>query len=111
MGRLARVLARPEAGGVTEQMVRLMVRQGLAQRWESNDGSVVISQLKSEPAGNVCLVWLAQGQLGPVVELHERICEWARKMDCKRMRIVGRKGWIRVVPGYREVATVMERDL
>ena len=111
MPRLARVLARQDSGGITERQVRSMVRQGLAQRWETADGSIVITQLKTENTGDVCLVWLAEGSLDPLLELHEAICAWAVEMGCKKMRIVGRDGWLRVVPGYRKVATVMERNL
>ena len=88
-----------------------MVRQGLAQRWEASDGSTVISQLRSEPGGDVCDIWLAEGALEPLIELHEQIVLWAKDQGCRKMRIIGRKGWLRVVPGYRETATVMEREL
>lgn len=111
MAWLDRVLKERPANGVTAAMVRQMMREGLAQRWEASDGSTVVTQLRQEPAGGVCLVWLAEGTMAPLLELHEAICAWAREQGCQRMRIVGRKGWLKVVPGYREVATVMERDL
>lgn len=108
---LDRVLKQRPANGVTVNMVREMMRQGLAQRWDASDGSSVVTQLRHEPDGQVCLVWLAEGTMEPLLELHEHICSWARENNCSRMRIVGRKGWLKVVPGYQEVATVMEREL
>jgi hypothetical protein len=111
MPRLARVLAGPLANGITEKMVRSMVRQGMAQRWETADKSTVVTMLRSEPGGDVCDVWLAEGTMAPLLELHEQICLWAKDQGCRKMRITGRDGWLRVVPGYRKIATVMERDL
>lgn len=107
---LERVLART-GGGVTARHVRLMCQQGKAQRWVTDDGSVVVTQLLSEPDGDVCSVWLAEGSLSPLLELHEKIVAWARAEGCVRMRITGRDGWLRVVPGYAKTATVMERAI
>ena len=108
---LERVLARPGMGGVTLRHVRAMVAEGLAQRWVAADGSVVVTQLLHEPAGTVCLIYLAEGALASLLELHERILAWATGQGCVKMRIMGRRGWQRVLPGYRAIATVMERDL
>jgi hypothetical protein len=108
---LDRVLKERPANGVSASMVRHMLRDGLCQRWDASDGSTVITRLRKEPDGEVCVVWLAEGTMEPLLELHERICEWAKEQGCDRMRIVGRDGWLRVVPGYRKVATVMEREL
>jgi hypothetical protein len=112
MPRLARVLSRGGAGhGITERAVRAMVRQGLAQRWQASDGSVIVSQLRSEPGGDVCDLWLAEGTLAPLLELHEEVCAWARDQGCRKMRIIGRPGWQKVLSGYDQTGVVLEREL
>jgi hypothetical protein len=110
--RLARVLSR--GGGthqITERAVRMMVRAGYAQRWEASDGSVIISQLRSEPGGDVCDLWLAEGTLQPLLELHEQVIEWAKDQGCRKMRIIGRPGWQRCLENYTQTGVVLERDL
>jgi hypothetical protein len=112
MPRLARVLSRGGGGhGITERAVRALVRQGVAQRWEASDGSVIVSQLRSEPSGDVCDLWLAEGSLEPLLELHQEVCAWARDQGCRKMRIVGRPGWQRVLTGYEQTGVVLEKQL
>ena len=112
MPRLARVLSRGGAGhGITERAVRAMVRQGVAQRWEASDGSTLVTQLRSEPGGDVCDLWLAEGTLAPLLELHEQVCLWAKDQGCRKMRIIGRPGWQKVLSDYTQTGVVLERDL
>ena len=34
-----------------------------------------------------------------------------RNLGCKAMRIIGRKGWTRILPDYKHKATIIERPL
>jgi len=108
---LARVLARPGMGGVTYKHIRAMMAEGLAQRWRADDGSLVITELLEDPAGRYCMIWLAEGEIRSLLELHEKILEWARAEGCNRVRVGGRRGWGRVLEGYHEISTVFERSL
>jgi hypothetical protein len=108
---LARVLARPGMGGVTYRHIRAMMAEGLAQRWKAEDGSVVVTELLQDPAGRYCLIWLAEGDIRSLLELHETILEWAKAEGCNRIRVGGRRGWGRVLEGYHEISAVFERSL
>jgi len=88
-----------------------MVRQGLAQRWQASDGSTIVSQLRSEPGGDVLDLWLAEGRLEPLLELHLEVQAWARDQGCRKMRIIGRPGWERVLTGYVKTGVVLECEL
>lgn len=43
--------------------------------------------------------------------LFERIEQFARDEGCKTMRIYGRRGWERVLDGYRAEYVILEKDL
>jgi len=57
------------------------------------------------------MIWLAEGEIRSLLELHEKILEWARAEGCNRVRVGGRRGWGRVLEGYHEISTVFERSL
>jgi hypothetical protein len=109
---LARVLARPGMGGVTYRHLREMQKEGLIQKWEAEDGSVALTRLFTEPVGKVCVIYAAEGDIRPLLELHEKILAWASAEGCKIVRISGRRGWLRVLPpGYKEVGYIIEKTL
>jgi len=108
---LARVLARPGMGGITYRHVRAMLAEKLVQKWTAEDGSVVVTELLQEPAGLCCHIWMADGDIRSLLELHEKILDWARAEGCNKVRIGGRRGWKRVLEGYEEVSTILERPL
>jgi hypothetical protein len=45
------------------------------------------------------------------IELLERIEEFARAEGCEATRIIGRKGWARVLTSYQTKRIVLEKDL
>jgi hypothetical protein len=45
------------------------------------------------------------------LSLIEGLEAYARSCDCRAVRIIGRIGWRRVLPGYRTKALVLERAL
>jgi hypothetical protein len=45
------------------------------------------------------------------INLIHPIEDYARAAECSAMRIIGRKGWQRVLPDYRPVKVVLERKL
>lgn len=108
-GPLDRVLAR-FPGTTTDAVVR-QVLDGEAQLFDAGPGSVIVTQLRDEPTGLICCIWLAAGELAPLLAKHEEVLAWARAQGCDRMRIVGRRGWLRTLPAYKEVGVVMETEL
>jgi hypothetical protein len=73
---------------------------------------VCITQIYQHLRGKYCAVFVAVGDLMPI--LHDGLAlieDWARGLDCAAIEIIGRKGWLRVLPEYRERAVVLEKNL
>ncbi len=60
----------------------------------------------------VCLI-VALGGKDSRKWLHfePEIERWAREQNCSAMRIMGRKGWVKVLPAYRVTRIVLEKEL
>ena len=86
------------------------IEQGHAQLWPLPN-SVLITTIDVYPKRKALHWWIAGGDLKEIQENEPRVNEWAKRMGCDIAMIGGRKGWLRAVPGYREVQTVMVKDL
>ncbi len=85
--------------------------EGSAQIWPTPN-SVVISAVRKHLSGlRVCNCWLAGGDLDEIMATEKAIEQWAREAGCHGISIFGRRGWLRVLPDYREACTVMWKDL
>ena len=63
---------------------------------------------------NTCEIVAAAGtqtKPGQIQELYEHIERWARENGRIRMRVIGRKGWLRAISGFTQTGIVMEKDL
>jgi hypothetical protein len=88
-----------------------MVENGDAQLFELGFDNVAITRLIQEPTRLVCLIWLSSGKLEDLIDIHDIIEDWARKQNCSHLRILGRKGWLKVLDGYHETAVEMEKEI
>ncbi|VIO77386.1 hypothetical protein [Bradyrhizobium ivorense] len=68
--------------------------------------------LINSEVGKVCVI-TACGGVGMKrwLPLLDGIEAYARDEGCKRVRIYGRKGWMRVLEGYREKHVILDKDL
>jgi hypothetical protein len=67
--------------------------------------------IKSE-IGKVCVITACGGtQMKHWLPLLDGIEAYARDEGCTRVRIYGRKGWLRVLDGYREKHVIMDKEL
>lgn len=75
---------------------------------------VVVTKIVVTPKGRVCEVHACCGtsaDIRAVVELLlPRIEAWAEEIGCARMRVIGRKGWKRILRDYRQPGVVMEKE-
>ena len=68
--------------------------------------------LTNSDLGKVCVITLCAGQAMPRwLRLIERIEAYARDEGCVRLRIFGRKGWLRVLEGFEARHVVMDKPL
>jgi hypothetical protein len=62
--------------------------------------------------GKVCVITACGGRgMKRWLKLIERIEAYARDEDCKRVRIFGRKGWLRALDGYDAKHVIMDKGL
>lgn len=81
-----------------------------AELWPGKK-SAIVTEFVDYPKGRVLHFWLAGGDLGELREMEPGIAEWGRRQGCTAATISGRRGWLRALDGYREVATAMRREL
>jgi hypothetical protein len=92
----------------------LMQPNSTAQLWKVGNTSAIVTMIQSFQTGvRKCLLFLGGGtNMGNSLHTHSEIEAWAKKyFGCHKMIIHGRKGWLRVLDGYEEVTTCMEKKL
>ena len=100
---------RTEADGVAA------LRGGPAQLWIGEDDEVrcgVVTCLSRVARGLVCEIWLMGGR-DRRLWLHfiDIIEAAARNRGCISIELIGRKGWVRLLPEYRQSAVVLRKEL
>lgn len=84
---------------------------GKAQLWPM-ENAVNLTRVDTHPTGlREAFAWLAGGKLEDIAAWEPHMCEWAKGLGCHRAAIVGRRGWLRALPGYRELVTTFAKDL
>lgn len=84
---------------------------GRAFLWPGTE-SVIITEFYTTPTGlKSHHTWLAGGNLEEIVSMMPAIEDWGRKNGCHRQTGSGRRGWLRVFDGYREVGVRKEKSL
>lgn len=69
---------------------------GKAQLWVSESGeSVAVTEVIKYPQKTATRIWLAAGYLEEVVEISERVVDWAKSKGHDFVVILGRRGWER----------------
>ena len=91
--------------------VRDEVISGEAQL-HSRPNSAAVTRIETTASGKkFVLCWLAGGNMQEVQELENSIEKWGRSIGCTQIKIIGRKGFIRSLPGYHEQATILAKEL
>ena len=68
--------------------------------------------LINSEAGKVCIITVCGGRdMKRWLPLIEQIESYARREGCARVRIYGRKGWLRVLDGYEQEHIIMDKEL
>jgi len=85
---------------------------GLWLLWIAWDGEEIKGACVTSLAGDACEIIACAGHdIRSWGHLIEEIEQYARNEGRKRTRIIGRQGWIRVLPEYKLKAVVLERAL
>lgn len=98
-------------GTHTMDDVRREILEGPATFWPGRNAAMV-TEIYEYPQMKVLSFWLAGGDL---VELRDELLPmaetWAKDRGITRAMISGRRGWVKALPGYQEVATVCAKEL
>ena len=88
------------------------VLAGHSLLWLAYDGLIVHAAAVTELNDNVCTIVACGGEnLPQFLPLINDLEQFARDEGCKAIRIIGRKGWIRVLKNYKAKAVIIERPL
>lgn len=92
------------------------VLSGHASLWLMWDDPLVlgatVTQLITQNDRPVCMIVACGGEnVHSWIHLVEEIEKYARSHECECVRIVGRKGWINVLPEYKVSRVILEKVL
>lgn len=84
--------------------------------WLAWNGAAIegaaVTQVALVESGKVCIIAACGGESAKRwLWLLPRIEQYARAERCRAVRIMGRKGWSRVLPEYRACRVVMDKEL
>lgn len=92
------------------------VLAGQALLWLAADDTrtlaAAVTQLESTETHKVCTIIACGGTyMRNWLHLIEKIEEFARAEGCHATRIIGRKGWLRMLKDYRATRVILEKAL
>jgi len=102
-------------GHLTPDDLREELKQAKKQLWGIQIDGRVIGIAVTRIGRQTCEVFAAAGTQtapGQIQALYTEIERWALSQGCIRMRIVGRRGWQRMLKGYEPTRDViLEKEL
>ena len=92
------------------------ILSGRSLLWLALNGKVIqaaaATVLINSEIGKVCVITACGGTgMKRWLPLLDGIEAYAKDEGCARVRIYGRKGWLRVLDGYREKHVIMDKEL
>lgn len=83
-----------------------------AQLWGTHD-SLWITKIETSGKRKRGVIWIAAGDdMRNALQYFRRYTEpWLKAQGCEYIQIIGRKGWMRVLPDYRNAGIVMVKEL
>lgn len=109
LGALSKVIEEGLNDYSEDQIYNLLTAQKV-EAWREGD-NLVVTQLGELSGGRVCCLAYASGDIETVRKMVANIEKLACEKGIHRLRIIGRRGWLKALYGFREVHTVMEKDL
>ncbi|MCZ4270889.1 hypothetical protein [Maritalea porphyrae] len=98
-------------GEFTIDHVRHEIMSNQAQL-HSRESSAVVTRIETTPSGKTfVLCWLAGGIEPEILDLEKSIEQWGKSLGCTQIKIIGRAGFLRTLPGYSEQARILAKEL
>ncbi len=80
--------------------------------WESEIEAAATTTLNTANGRKICTIVACGGaDMGSWLPLIAGIEAYAREEGCAAMNIIGRKGWARVLPDYKERLVILEKEI
>ncbi len=105
-------------GDVIASALREDLKVSRKQLWGyQQDGKVLgvaVTHILETPRGRACEIYGAAGTesvRGQIDEIMKEIERWAAAIGCTRVRILGRKGWLRRLHGFQQTGIIMEKAI
>jgi hypothetical protein len=74
--------------------------------------AVATTRLELTGAGKICVITACEGKhMARWLPLIRGIEDYAKAEGCRCVRIFGRKGWLRVLDGYRQAHVIIDKQL
>ena len=100
----------------SHSVIRDMVMSGRAMLWIAQDGkcihAVAVTSLALDQARKVCeIVACAGSGMREWIRFISGIEKYAKSEGCQSVRLIGRKGWQRMLKDYRPKHVILEKAL
>lgn len=102
------------SGDMSAEQVRAAAVTSSMQLWGVQDAhgvkGMVATEICRTALGNLCVIRIACGgaEVGAQSKLLDAIGAWAQGLGCSRVRIYGRKGWLKRFPRFRPTGVIAE---
>ncbi len=88
------------------------VLAGHSLLWLAYQDPIVHAAATTQLVNGVCEIVACGGEnLSQFLPLLTDLEQYARDEKCRSMRIIGRKGWVRILKNYKQKAVILERPL
>ena len=100
------------SGFPTLEKIETDLSYGLNLLWLAVEGEETRGVAVTGLVGDACEIIAAAGtHVDTWLHLITDIERYARAEECSRVRIIGRKGWLRMLPEYKQTNIILERPL
>jgi len=82
-----------------------------AQLWTELDAAAVTSVECYDTGLVEVRIWLGGGSIEGLRVIEKRVEAWARLIGAQRLTILGRRGWLRALDGWNEMAVMMTKEI
>ena len=112
-GEIEPLLMRIESADAPMSLVKEHIRTRAAQVWciGTPIECVWLTKIEHTPSGTYGALWLGAGDLRIAEAIRTHSEPWFRRMGCKAVQIVGRRGWKKVFEDYEEKAVILVKTL
>ena len=95
----------------TKEQVWGLIKDNQAQLHPLPNGAYVTNIVEYPTGLKEMHYWLAGGELGEILSIEDLTTAWAKSEGCSRMTIRGRHGWTRKLPHWRDVGSILIKDI